>query len=107
MKKFLQFTITGTGLKALIGLDNIVNVVINSTTELYVYYSGTSSYKVKITFGTADSSYAPHYTVMQALNDSMIAASQPGGAYTVPTLPLKPSPVSSTDYNTISTVTYA
>lgn len=105
MKKFLQFNITGTGLKTIVGLDNVAWVKLASTSTMEIYYVGGT--KTTITFGTADSTYAPHYAVMQALNDAMVGASQPGGCYVVPTLPLKPSPSNNTDYNTISTIAYA
>lgn len=105
MKKFLQFNITGgTGSKAIMGMENITNIVIGSGTTLLVYYAGQTSYRTVITFAYSDTTYAPHYAVMQAINDAMVGASQPGGIYTVPTLPLKPS--STTEYNTISTVSY-
>lgn len=107
MKKFLLFNITGTGLKTVVGLDNIAWIKLASTSTMEIYYAGSALLKTTITFGTADSTYAPHYAVMQALNDAMVGASQPGGYYVVPTLPLKPSPSSATDYNTISTIAYA
>jgi len=107
MKKFLLFNITGTGLRTIVGLDNMAWVKIVSGTVMEIYYTGSSSLKTTITFGTSDTTYAPHYAVMQAFNDAMVGATQPGGFYTVPTLPLKPSPSSATDYNTISTIAYA
>lgn len=105
MKKFLLFNITGTGLKTVVGLDNMAWVKIVSGTVMEIYYAGSSSLKTTITFTTSDTTYAPHYVVMQALNDAMVGASQPGGLYTVPSLPLIPG--STTTYNTISSIAYA
>lgn len=98
MKKFLLFNITGTGLKTMVGLDNLAWVKIVSGTVMEIYYTGSASLRAAITFGTSDTTYAAHYAVMQAINDAMISASQPSGAYPVPPLPLN---------NTITNVTYA
>ena len=103
MKKFIQFVITGTGLRAIMGLDNITQIKINDTSTMYVYYAGSTS-KITITFTNADSSFSSHYAVMQALNDAVVASSNPGGMYVCPTLPIY---TGGTAANTISTIAYA
>lgn len=84
--------------KTLMGLDNIATMQINSTSSMFVYYAGNTSNKVTITFKSADSTYATHYAVMQAINDAVVAASLPGGIYIVPSLPLS---------NAVASVVYA
>lgn len=102
MKKFLQFDITAG--KCLVGLDAIANIQPGSTSTLFIYYVGNSSLKTTITF-TADSTYATHYAIMQAVSDALSAASAgPSMIYQVPALPIVPGGSSP---NTVTTITYA
>jgi hypothetical protein len=98
MKKFLIFTVTNTGSKVMLGLDNIAWIKVVSGTVMEIYYTGSATLKTTITFTTSDTTYSAHYAVMQAISDSLISANQPSGAYPVPPLPLN---------NTITNVVYA
>jgi len=110
MKKFLQFALTASPYsttapgKCLVGLDNITNMQPGSTSTLLIYYiAGTSASKLTITFA-ADSSYGTHYAIMQAVSDSMVSASMPGGVYVIPTLPVASG---ASTANVITTIAYA
>ena len=97
MKKFLIFNVTNSGPKAMLGLDNIAWIKVVSGTVMEIYYTGSASLKTTIVFTNSDTTYSAHYAVMQAINDALVAANQPSGAYSVPPLPLN---------NTISSATY-
>lgn len=91
MKKFLQFTIgAATALpKVLISAsaDYLIAMPSTSTMTLTTLGGVATADVITITFTTADSTYASHYAVVNALALANSAASNPE-AIIVPALPL-------------------
>lgn len=90
-RKFLQFTIgTASALpKALISAnaDYLITMPTTSTLVLTVLGGVATADVITITFTTADTTYASHYAVVNALANANSASSNPD-AIIVPALPL-------------------
>ena len=88
-RKFLQFTIGTTLVKTLFSAnaDYFITMPSTSTLTLHAYAAHAASDLITITFTTADTTYASHRAVIDALALANSAASAPT-AIIVPTLPM-------------------
>ena len=88
-RKFLQFTIGTTLVKTLFSAnaDYFITFASTSTLTLHAYAAHALSDLITITFTTADTTYASHQAVIDALALANSAASAPT-AIIVPALPM-------------------
>ena len=88
-RKFLQFTIGTTLVKTLFSAnaDYFITFASTSTLTLHAYSAHAASDLITITFTTADTTYASHQAVIDALALANSAASAPT-AIIVPALPM-------------------
>ena len=88
-RKFLQFTIGTTLVKTLFSAnaDYFITFASTSTLTLHAYAAHAASDLITITFTTADTTYASHQAVIDALALANSAASAPT-AIIVPALPM-------------------
>ena len=88
-RKFLQFTIGTTLVKTLFSAnaDYFITFASTSTLTLHAYAAHAASDLITITFTTADTTYASHQAVIDALALANSAASAPA-AIIVPVLPM-------------------
>jgi hypothetical protein len=88
-RKFLQFTIGTTLVKTLFSAntDYFITFASTSTLTLHAYAAHAASDLITITFTTADTTYASHQAVIDALALANSAASAPT-AIIVPELPM-------------------
>ena len=88
-RKFLQFTIGTTLVKTLFSAnaDYFITLPSTSTLTLHAYAAHAASDLITITFTTADTTYASHQAVIDALALANSAASAPT-AIIVPALPM-------------------
>jgi len=90
-RKFLQFTIGAASslVKHLFSAnaDYFITMPTTSTLKFHAYSAHAGSDEITITFTTADTSYASHYAVINALALANSALSNPT-AIIVPALPM-------------------
>ena len=88
-RKFLQFTIGTTLVKKLFSAnaDYFITFASTSTLTFHAYAAHAASDEITITFTTADTTYASHQAVIDALALANSAASAPT-AIIVPALPM-------------------
>ena len=88
-RKFLQFTIGTTLVKTLFSAnaDYFITFATTSALTLHAYAAHAASDLITITFTTADTTYASHQAVIDALALANSAASAPT-AIIVPVLPM-------------------
>ena len=90
-RKFLQFTIgAANALERKLfsaNADYFISMPTTSTLTLHAYAAHAASDLITITFTTADTTYASHYAVIDALALANSAASAPA-AIIVPALPM-------------------
>jgi hypothetical protein len=90
-RKFLQFTIGAASslVKTLMSAnaDYFITMPTDSTLKFHAYAAHAASDEITITFTTADTTYASHYAVINALALANSAASAPT-AIIVPALPM-------------------
>jgi hypothetical protein len=86
MRKLISVPITGTGLRAFIGTENIAAITFASTTTMFIYLTHGAAQKITITFTTADAAFGVHATVMQAFRDALAVGSNGQYIYEMPAL---------------------
>jgi hypothetical protein len=90
-RKFLQFTIGAASslVKTLMSAnaDYFISMPTDSTLKFHAYSAHAGSDEITITFTTADTTYASHYAVINALALANSAGSNPT-AIIVPALPM-------------------